>query len=157
MSRYAHDGLTLVYWVPSISSLSAPTTTELNAGTRLSGWLTKDGLDVPFSQNNVDNADLEDTFDAQGVGTYGTEINLTCFRDNATDTAWNLFVYGTLGNLVVRRGIAVATAWTAAQKAEVYPAQMHDPVPVSTTTNQQNQFKVKLAITDAPRLKATVA
>lgn len=157
MPRYAHDGKTLVYWVTTIANKAAPTVAELNAGTRLSGFIAKDGLDIPFAQNTVDNADLEDTFDAKGVGTFGADITLTCFRDDTTDTAWNLFVYGTNGFLVVRRALAVATAWAAAQKVEVYPSQMHEPVPVPTTSNAQNMFKVALPTTDQPNLKATVA
>ncbi len=157
MARYTPDGKTLVYWVSTIANIAAPTVAELNAGTRISGYLTKDGLDISFNQNAADNADLEDTFDAQGVGTFGGTINGTFFRDNSADTAWNLFVYGTTGYLVVREGVAVATAWTAAQKAQVYPAQMHEPVPVPPTSNEQRKFKVMLPITDQPSLKATVA
>ncbi len=157
MARYAHDGKTLAFWVLTIANKNAPTVAELNAGTRLSGFITKDGIDIPFSQNMTDNADLEDTFDAQGVGTFGTSINLTCFRDDTSDTAWNLFVYGTNGFFVVRRGPLTTVAFAAAQKVEVYPAQMHEPVPVSTATNEQNKFKVMLGVTDQPSLKATVA
>lgn len=157
MSRYVHDGKTKVYWVPTISNKAAPTTAELNAGTSLAAFLKKDGLNISLTQNMVDNADLEDTFDAQGVGTYGGSMELTCFRDDTTETAWNLFVYGTSGYIVVRRGIAYSTAWTAAQKVEVYPAQMHEPVPGPTAGNEQVTFKAAIAITDTPSLKATVA
>jgi hypothetical protein len=157
MPRYVHDGKTKVYWVTSISSAAAPTVAELNAGTSLAAFLKKDGLNISLSQNMVDNADLEDTFDAQGVGTYGGSMELTMFRDDTTETAWNLFVYGTNGFIVVRRGIAYSTAWTAAQKCEVYPAQMHEPVPGPTTANEQVTFKAAMAITTTPTLKATVA
>lgn len=157
MPRYVHDGKTRVYWVPSISNIAAPTTAELNAGTSLAAFLKKDGLNISFTQNMVDNADLEDTFDAQGVGTYGGTMELTLFRDDTTETAWNLFVYGTSGYIVVRRGVAFGTAWTASQKAEVYPAQMHQPTPNPTTANEQVTFKAMVAITDTPNLKATVA
>ena len=157
MPEYANDGFTLVYWTGSIASKAAPTAAEITAGTRISPFLTKDGLDIPLQQNTVDNADIEDTFDTKAVGTFGGDITLTCKRNNTADTAWNLFVYGTTGFLVVRRGIAVATAIAAAQKVEVYPAQMHEPVPVPTATNELAKFKVMLAITDQPSLKATVA
>lgn len=157
MPRYASDGKILVYWVTTISNKAAPTVAELNAGTRLSGFLTKDGLNINLSSNNVDNADLEDTFDAQDVGTYSGTIELTMFRDDTTDTAWNLAVYGTSGYLVVREGPLASVAWTAAQKAQVYPARMHDPLPVPPAGNEQRKFKLTLPITDTPSLKATVA
>lgn len=157
MAEYANDGFTLVYWTGSIASKAAPTVAEITAGTRISGFLTKDGLDIPFQQNTVDNADLEDTFDSKAVGTYGGDITLTMKRNNSADTAWNLAVYATAGFLVVRRGIAVATAIAASQKVEVYPGQMHEPVPVPTATNELAKFKLLIAVTDQPNLKATVA
>lgn len=157
MPRYVHDGKTRVYWVPTIANKAAPTVAELNAGTSLAAFLRKDGLDIPFTQNFSDNADLEDTFDAQSVGTFGANISLTIFRDDTTDTAWDLFVYGTAGYIVVRRGAAYSTAWAAAQKCEVYPAQMHEPTPLSSSTNENVAAKAMLAITDQPNLKATVA
>lgn len=157
MPEYAMDGFVLVYWTGSLSSTSAPPAAEITAGTRISGLMTKDGLDIPFAQNTVDNADLEDTFDAKAVGTWGGDITLTFKRNSTADTAWNLAVYGTTGFLVVRRGIAVATAITAGQKVAVYPGQMHEPVPISTATNERDKFKLVVAITDQPNQKATVA
>lgn len=157
MARYVYDGKTRVTWATAIANKNAPTTAELNAGTSLSPFLRKDGLNINLSQNMVDNADLEDLFDAQGVGTYGGSMEMSIFRDDTADTAWNLFVYGTVGFVVVRRGIAVATAWAAAQKVEVYPAQMHEPVPMPSSANEQVAAKAALAITDTPALKATVA
>ena len=157
MAEYAMDGFVVVYWVPSLSSISAPPAAEITAGTRLSPFMTKDGLDIPFQQNTIDNADLEDTFDAKAVGTWGGDITLTLKRNNSADTVWNLAVYGTAGNLVVRRGVAVATAIAAGQKVAVYPGQMHEPVPMSTATNERDKFKLVIAITDQPNQKATVA
>ena len=157
MSRYAADGKTLVYWVTTIANKAAPTVAELNAGTRLSGFLTKDGLNINLSPNNVDNADLEDTFDAQDVGTYGGSIELTMFRDDTTDTAWNLAVYGTAGYLVVREGPLASTAWAANQKAQVFPARMHEPLTMPPAGNEQRKFKLPMPITDTPNQKATVA
>lgn len=157
MARYVHDGKTRVFWVPTIANKAAPTTAELNAGTSLAGFLRKDGLNVNLSQNMVDNADLEDTFDAQDIGTFGGSIDLTMFRDDTTDTAWNLMVYGTSGYIVIRQGVAFSTAWTAAQKAQVYPARMGQKRPTTPAANEQVTFAVTMAITDTPNLEATVA
>lgn len=158
MSRYAFDAFTRVGWATSIASIAAPTTAELNAGTDLSGFLTKDGLKTPDQQNLVDVAALNSNFDAEAVGTFGGSILLKMFRDNdGTDAAWNLCVYATAGFLIVRRGIAVATAWTAAQKVEVYPAQMHQPVVIPSARNEATKFTEMLAVTSTPNLKATVA
>lgn len=159
MARYANDGMTRVSYVPTIASIAAPTTAELNAGTRLDTMMTKDGLTVPSNQNFVDDSNLSDTFDAQQVGSFGGPVNMTMKRDGtpASDTAWNLIVYGLTGYVVVRRGVASATAWTAAQKVEVYPVAFHEPLPAQTATNEQGRFTATAAVTAQPNLKATVA
>jgi hypothetical protein len=157
MARYANDGMIRVDYVPTISNKAAPTTAELNAGTALSNFITKDGVNTPSNQNNVANASIAETFDAEVPGSFGGPVTLTGIRDNATDTFWNLVVYNLAGYIVVRRGIAVATAWTAAQKVEVYPTQFHEPLPVPTASNEQSRFTVTCAVTSQPNLKATVA
>lgn len=159
MARYANDGMVRWDFVPTIANKAAPTTAELNAGTALASWTTKDGLTVPANQNMVDDANLSDTFDAQVVGSFGGPLSMTMKRDSvpANDTAWNLIVYGLTGFVVVRRGVASATAWTAAQKAEVYPCMFHEPVPAQTATNEQGRFTATAAVTSQPNLKATVA
>jgi hypothetical protein len=158
MARYAFDAFTRVTWATAIANIAAPTTAELNAGTDLSGFLAKDGLQTPDQQNMVDVAALNSNFDAQAVGTFGGPVQLKMFRDNdGTDAAWNLFVYGTAGFVVVRRGIASATAWAVAQKVEVYPAQMHQPTVIPSASNEAVKFMVTLPVTSTPNLKATVA
>ena len=157
MARYANDGMIRIQVVATISNIAAPTTSELNAGTHVSNFVTKDGLVVPSNQNMVDNASLAETFDAQVVGSFGGPITLTGIRDAATDTLWDLVVYGTNTNLVVRRGIAVATAYASTQKIEVYPIQWHQPVPVQTASNEQGRFTATAAVTSQPNVRAAVA
>lgn len=157
MARYVHEGNTKVSWVPTIADISAPTVAELTAGTDLSTLLTKDGLSLPDSQNMVDSSTLADTFDAQRVGSWGGSITLTGFRDDTNDTLWDLAVYGTEGYLVVRRGLAYDTAWAASQDVEVYPAEMHEPVPNATGANEEARFTLALAVTGQPNKRAAVA
>jgi hypothetical protein len=157
MARYANDGMIRIQVVASISNIAAPTTAELNAGTNVTNFVTKDGLTVPANQNMVDNASLAETFDSQVVGSFGGALTLTGIRDAATDTFWDLVVYGTNTHLVVRRGVATATAYAAAQKVEVYPIQWHEPVPVQTSANEQGRFTATAAVRSQPNYKATVA
>lgn len=159
MARYANDGMIRVTFAPTVANKAAPTTAELNAGTLLTNFITKDGLTVPTNQNFVDNSALDETFDSQVVGSFGGPISMTMKRDGtpANDTAWNLITYGLTGFVVVRRGVESATAWTAAQKAEVYPVMWHEPVPNQTATNEQGTFSAQAAVTSQPNSKATVA
>ncbi len=158
MSKYTFEYYTRVSWVPTITVVAAPTVAQLNAGTDMSTLLTKDGLSTPNSQNMVDNSGLHERFDAQIVGSFGGPITLKLKRDNdGTDAAWNLFDWGEVGFVVIRRGLAYDAAWAAAQKAEVYPAQAHEPVMDNSAANAQQTFTVMLAVTAQPSLRATVA
>lgn len=159
MAKYANDGMLLVYYTLTVANKAAPTTAELNAGTNLTPWCTKDGVTTPSNQNFVDDSALSDTYDAQVVGSFGGPISLTLKRDGtpANDTAWNLITYGLLGFVVIRRGLTSATAWAASQKAEVYPVMFHEPLPQQTASNEQGRFTAQAAVTSQPNLKATVA
>ena len=148
-----HEQNTRVVWVPTIADTSAPTAAELSAGTDITSYLTKDGLETPADQNMVDNAGLDTNFNAQGVGNYGGGITLKCFR-TSTDAAWDLFVYGTEGYVVVARDSIGGIA--SGDDVEVYPAQMHQPVMMNTAENERQKFSAKLAVTSAP-VDGTVA
>jgi hypothetical protein len=157
MARYANDGMIRISVVASIASIAAPTTAELNAGTLITNFVTKDGLTVPAEQNYVDNFSLAETYNSQVVGSFGGPITMTGIRDAATDTFWDLVVYGTNTHLVVRRGTATATAWGAAQKVEVYPIQWHEPLPMQTAQDEQGKFTAAAAVRSQPNLKATTS
>ena len=158
MSEYTYEHFTRVQWVPTITNIAAPTVAQLTAGTNLSDYLTKDGLQTPASQNMVDNGTLADRFDAQSVGTFGGNITLKARRNNdGTDAAWNIFAWGDTGYIVVRRGVAWDAAYAAAQEVEVYPVQSHEPVMDTTAANANQTFTVGLAVTAEPELRAVVA
>src|SRR5574342_1253884 len=112
------DGRTRVAWVPSITSIAAPTTTELNAGILLHDLLTPDGL-VGFEATTAD-------VDTGAFGsTYGTMDNgrdtfsgmlLRLKKQTGTDTAYaTLKTKGVTGNVVVRHDMDKNTAWASTQ------------------------------------------
>lgn len=161
MARYPFEEYTRVHWVPGasgVADMAAPTVAEVNAGTDVTCFITKDGLNPGGSTNKVDSAGLCKRVDSQSIGSVGYDFGLKMFRDNASggDDAWDLAVWGSEGYLVVRRGVPYATAFAAAQKVEVYKAQMGEPVPTSSAANANQAFDLALAIDDA-ELKATVA
>jgi hypothetical protein len=157
MPVYANDGKIRVAFVTaSIPNIASPVAATLNGGTMLSGFITKDGLTVPADQNNVDVAVLSDTFDAQVVGSFGGAIEMTGVRNDTTDTFWDLCIYGAVGWLAVRRGLPTATTFAAAQKVEIYPCQLHEPVPAQTGGNTVGQFTISAPVTSQPNLKAVV-
>ena len=160
MARYPFEEHTRVHWVPgaTITNLAAPTVAQINAGPDITCFITRDGLNPGGTTNKVDSAGLCTRIDGQVVGSVGYDFTLKMFRDNASggDDAWDLANWGDLGQLVVRRGVPYSTAFAAAQKVEVYDAQMGEPIPTSSAANTNQSFELGLAVANA-ELKATVA
>jgi len=157
MARQVHEGKFNLYWLTAVSNKAAPTVAEITAGVALTSFVTKDGVSPSINGNNVDSATIAETFDATVVGSWSADMEVTMFRDNSADTAWNLCVYGTNGFLVIDRFRTSGTLPSAGHKVEVWPAQMHQPAPSNTASNEMLKFTEKFAITSQPNLSATVA
>ncbi len=157
MARYTHEVNTQVWWVVTIANKAAPTAAEISAGTALGGFIAKDGVAVNFTTNKVDSATITENFNSQLAGSTSADVELTMFRDNTADTAWNLWVQGTNGYVVIRRGVVSTVAPTSTQKVEVYPSQMLTPVPDNSAQDAQVRFIAGVAVTSEPNTKATVA
>lgn len=158
MTRRTHEEFTRTWWATSIASKTAPTVAELAAGTDISAFIPKDGLKVGSTNNAVRNDDITSAFMPEIPGSYGNKVTLTCFRDDASDTAWTLFLTrNTAGFIVVRRMLAVTTAAAIGQKVEVYPASTGQPVLADTAENERVKFDVELFVTGTPVLAATLA
>ncbi len=156
MAKMPYERYTRIYFCTSISNTSAPTTTEINAGTYLSPFTKKDGIATPNGQNFIDSADITQNFDSQEPGSWGGgPVTLTMFRDASVDTAWNLISYGTRGYLVIARRTLVAPV--SGDKVEVWPVAMHEPVMANSAANENQTFTAAFAVTGTPVTKATVA
>lgn len=153
------DGNTRVYYVPTIANNSAPTTTELNAGTRLDTLMTPDGL-VGFEPDtgDVDNSKLSSTFSTTSAGRVsfsGTLIRLV--KQIGTDAVYNTLVYGLNGYVVIRRDTAAGTAWATAQPCEVYPVQFGEIRNLTPEANSVHRYECMTKITAQPTIRAAVA
>lgn len=162
MPRYINDGHTKVTWVLDLADPEAPTLVELDAGVDVECFLTKDGLNVTFNENAVDDGALCEVFDAQLAGTFGLSAELTLKRRNTeggdTDAAWAIWSHGLNGYLVVRRGPALEDHpdWEVGDVAEVYIVQSGNKRPAPTAGNEQARFMVSFYGTLAPELDAVV-
>lgn len=160
MARYSIEGKGRLYTVPTIANISAPTTTELNAGTNLTSFTPRDGFIPNLNQNFVDVSAINDSFDLTQIGSEGGNFTLTFYRDDvaANDTAWNFFVAANQsGFLAWREAVASAIAWASTQKLMVWPYSAHKPIPAGTASNEGRKFTVGVAIPTAPDRNATVA
>jgi hypothetical protein len=162
MADYGFDGMIKVSFVPTIASLSAPTTVELSAGTPLEDVLTPDGLTISSDTANIDTSKLSSTFTANIIGRSSFTLGIkyvrgTDAKQTALETA---MIKGANGYLVVRRDIVASTAWTAAQKVEIYPCQVGEANPDSPAPNALQTVSIPLTNTAPPKTltnRATVA
>lgn len=102
MSTFIHDEKIQVWIVDDIDDISAPTLTEIQAGTEVTGYLRS--LSTPLASNPVDSSTAESRYNTTASGTYGGQpVTGTFTRDDvyADDDAWTLLERGLETNLVI--------------------------------------------------------
>jgi hypothetical protein len=62
------DGMVKVSMVLTVANISAPTAAELNAGTDLQEYITKEGLEISAEQTPVDNTALASVAETEDAG-----------------------------------------------------------------------------------------
>lgn len=159
MTDLRTDARTKVWYVPTIASQAAPTTTELNAGTALECLMTPDGL-ISFepSTSEIDNSSLCSDFTTKLPGRAefsGTMIRLK--KQSGSDTVYALLVRDLNGYIVIRRGPLATTAWASADKVEVYPIQTGETRNLPPESNGLQKYEVPFSITATPTIRAVVA
>lgn len=157
MSVVIIDGRVRVSWLTACANILLPTTTELNAGTGLEGFITPDGLDIAITTGSVDTSNLGSTFTTMRAGRKKPAITLTFLHDSPTDTPFNLMVYRASGFLACRYGIDKATAWTTGDKVKVYPVEVAEPSETKPGVDATWGFSVDLFVTADPATRAVVA
>jgi hypothetical protein len=154
------DGMTRVYYVPTIANNAAPTVAELNAGTNITSTLTAAGIEgFEASPGEVDNTALSSTFDTKlpGVSSYsGTRLILK--KQASGDTVYTLLTtFNTAGYIVIRRNVLQATAWATSQTPQVYPIVTGAFDFLAPERNTVSRYWVATPISAAPTYTAVVA
>lgn len=164
MPDLGFDGMVKVSWVTTISNIASPTAVELNAGVPLEGALLPDGLTISADTAEVDNSKMNSTANTVIVGRGTWTLGIKYVRGDTSNT-YAVAVETAMapkanGYLVVRRDIVSTTTFTAAQKVEVYPAQIGYANPDSPAANTLQAVEVPMKNTGTPRditNRATVA
>jgi len=161
------DGRVRVYWLTACANIAAPTTTELNAGTDLTGFITPDGLSIGMTTGSVNVGNVGSTFTLTRVGRRVPTINLTFHHDATagnTDPPWTLLTYRTLGFLAVRLGIDKATAWATGQGGggangtlEMYPGEAAEYNDVKVAPDSSWDWSVDISVYLDPNKRSVVA
>lgn len=159
MADIISDGRTKVAFVTTIADITAPTVTELGAGTELQHVITPDGL-VGFEATTaeVPNDSLASTFDTKTIGRDSFSGTLLRLKKQATtDTVYDLLTKGTSGYIVIRRDLPESDPWAASQDVEVYPVICGQTRLLAPEANTVRRYEVPTMVTDEPELRATVA
>lgn len=154
MPDLSFEGMLKVSFVPTITSIAAPTVAQLTAGTPLEQDLLPDGLSTPSDTASIDNSRMNSTFTTNIVGRRSfTGITVKYIRGtNPTQVAIaSALIYGANGFLVVRRDKLSTVAWTVADKVEVYPVQVGELNPDSPAPNTLQAVEVPMMVTLEPR------
>lgn len=159
MADMLSDGNVKVSFVPTIASTSAPTATELNAGTSLECLITADGFALSVKEDTVSIPKLCDTTNSEAPGraTYSADVTYVRKTVTAEDKAWTTMLRGVSGYLVVRYGTAASTAFTAADKVHIYPGKAGERRQEKVVANGAVTFTGSWFVSAPPVFDAVVA
>lgn len=159
MADIIGDGKERWDWVPSIANIAAPTTAELNAGIRISQWMTKDGA-TGFAPDTEDapTSSIESTFDTNVNGRRKfNNPRLRFKKQSGSDTVYTTMIPDATGYVTRRKSLAAATAFASAQPLQVFPVMCAETAWLDQDDNMPERFDVGLKITAQPNLRAAVA
>lgn len=151
MSEFFRRGLSEIHFVPTVSSLAAPSRAEVTAGTDLTPGVAEiNGFN--FSNSPIMTPKLSTTFTTQIPGEDTTDTStLTFYDDDADDDMRAALVKGTEGFLVF-----FPYGDDPGTRAEVWPAISTGVNDQWTMSNEAAKFQASFAITDAPEQDAVV-
>lgn len=155
MARDVFENNFKVFWVDTISDISAPTVAEIDGGTDLTSQITADGVGFNFNNNTASVDLIAAAKIAQKPGTRGVSVTLTAVRDSETDDVWTTFDYSTAGNLVVIP-FGDSNSPASGEEAYVISGAAHEPQPQQSAANTYQQAQVEIPA-DGWDFKATVA
>jgi hypothetical protein len=160
MSDLISDGMTTVWWVPTIANIHAPTAAEIAAGSEWTSRFTPDGLKSDPTTADVDTSSLASTQDTTEAGRRSWDVEMTLKRGTlgtADDAHYRTLTYKTYGNWVVRRGVAYGTSIAAGQQVEVYPVVCGERINVAPAANEVMKATYPCKLTSDADTNATVA
>lgn len=159
MSDMLTDGNIKVAFVPTIADPSAPTVTELTAGTDLECLITADGLNLSVDEETISVPKLCDTVNSEAPGraTYSAELTLVRKDTDTEDVAWATLLRGTKGYLVLRYGKPATTDYATADKVIVFKGAWGERKLQQPEANNAVKFASKFFVDGTPNIDAPVA
>lgn len=153
------DGKERWDWVPAIANIAAPTTAELNAGIRLSQFMTKDGA-TGFAPDTADapTSSIESTFDTNVNGRRSfNNPRLRFKKQSGSDTVYTTLLPDQTGFVTRRKSLTATTAFASTQPIQVFPVMCGEAAWLDQEDNMPERFDIPMKITATPNLRAAVA
>jgi hypothetical protein len=145
------DGNGLVLFVPTIADPTAPTTTELTAGTvkKLTYSITGDGYkhDITVNTVTINRLTLKQVLQYDGTVTDDLEITYVWGLPTTGDIARLALPVGTTGYIVERWNVANGTAPAVGDIVDVIPIKAGLQRKNAPTANAENTITQKLNVT----------
>lgn len=145
-TRYTNPGVTKIYFCTTISNKAAPTRSELNAGTDLSGEVNAiSGFTT--TGDDVETPDMNSTFTSKIPGrTSADDSSITFYADVTGADARALLPRGTNGYIVIMDGGDVVGSLM-----DVYPIRVKSQgKPRSTDGKDPATVEIQMSITAEP-------
>lgn len=158
MARLVFEENYKVYWLDTApADPAAPTVTEITAGTDITPFIPKDGFNPGTSNNRVAAGDLSTAFDAEVMGSHGSQLTVSSFMDDGAGSNTAFDTYGVRGATG-----AIVVCWRAAAAADepcfVWPdVEAGSPILPTTAANERQTFDAEFAVRAEPDYHATVA
>ncbi len=162
MARITPDTYVKIHIVNTIASQAAPTITEINNGTEVTGFLTPAGLDTPEEGTDADISSIASARDLSIPATIGGDISGEFYRDDGTggttDQAWNAMARLTVTHIVISRfgGTGTDNAILATNSVEVWPVRVSSRSNARITRGEALRFVAQFSLSGDPDLAATV-
>ena len=159
MARFIPDGVLEVVLAPAVADMEDPSSAEVTAGTRATGFLRS--LSTPLEGSVVDISDVSSRYNKTTAGTYGgQEVTMEFYRDDvqAEDTIWNLLPRGTtIYAIIARRGGSGTDGVIAGgDYVDVWKLEVVTRNPADYARNEPTGFMVSCAVPEEPVEDVTV-
>ena len=155
MPKVIPNESTMVRFCTTLTSMTAPAATEINAGVDLTPYLIS--ITASASGNTVPTPTLDSLFEASIPGTNSATFSSDYYRDDTTDTAWVTLPRRSKGYMVIQRfqSNPTRTAVTGA-KVEVWPIIVTSRAAGPMSSNTAQTFTVMCSVPVPPSEGAVV-
>lgn len=139
------------------TNLAAPTAAQVAAATELTDFIIS--LTAAAQGNTVPTPRLKRLFETSIPGTSSAQFTSEMYRDDTTDTAWDMLPRDTAGVFYISRfgGTGTGKLPIATDVVEVWPVRVTSRAAGAMTSNTAQTFTLTCAVPEEPVEDAVVA